>query len=71
MYSDNPHVIAALRSVGAAEKRLDASQPQMFADYMSAWRRDLDRWQNRYAALGDPEPLPYAVRRLGLDGISV
>jgi hypothetical protein len=45
---------------------LSAITPEMCADYVAAWQRDLDRWADVLADLGTAPSIEEALRRVGL-----
>jgi glycosyltransferase involved in cell wall biosynthesis len=54
------------RAIGAAQQMLSAITPEMCADYVAAWQRDLDRWADVLADLGTAPSIEEALRRVGL-----
>jgi hypothetical protein len=54
------------RAIGAAQQMLWTITPEMCADYVAAWQRDLERWADVLANLGEASSIEDALRRVGL-----
>lgn len=54
------------RAIGAAQQMLWTITPEMCADYVAAWQRDLERWADMLADLGEASSIEDALRRVGL-----
>ena len=54
------------RAIGAAQQMLWTITPEMCAEYVAAWQRDLERWAAVLAGLGEASSIEDALGRLGL-----
>jgi hypothetical protein len=54
------------RAIGVAQQMLWTITPEMCADYVAAWQRDLERWADMLADLGEASSIEDALRRAGL-----
>jgi hypothetical protein len=54
------------KAIDAAQQMLFSITPGMCADYMAAWQRDLERWADMLADLGEASSIEDALRRVGL-----
>jgi hypothetical protein len=54
------------RSIGAAQQTLGTITPELCADYVAAWQRDLERWAGVLAGLGTASSIEDALARLGV-----
>jgi glycosyltransferase involved in cell wall biosynthesis len=62
-----PHKRKKIRAaIGAAQQMLWTITPKMCADYVAAWQRDLERWAEVLADLGEASSIEDALRRVGL-----
>jgi hypothetical protein len=54
------------RAIGAAQQMLWTITPKMCADYVAAWRRDLEQWDRKLANLGSASSIEDALGQVGL-----
>jgi glycosyltransferase involved in cell wall biosynthesis len=54
------------KAIDAAQQMLWTITPEMCADYVAAWQRDLERWADMLADLGEASSIEDALRRVGL-----
>jgi hypothetical protein len=54
------------RAIGAAQQMLWTITPEMCADYVAAWQRDLEQWADVLAGLSEASSIEDALGRVGL-----
>ena len=54
------------RAIGAAQQMLSTITPKMCADYVAAWRWDLDGWAKVLANLQGESSIEGALKQVGL-----
>jgi hypothetical protein len=59
-----------LYAVERARKTLNQIEPEMCADYVDCWRRDLVPWETRLNRISKVQSIPDALDWLGLDAVA-
>lgn len=69
--SGDPAAPRAVRALAVAEQARARLSPAVLADYVTAWRADLRRWQEYLSGIAPRGDLPAALDALGLSAATV